>query len=92
MPAAVKVGDLTNHGGTIIGPGVATVLIEGMPAAVMQDMHVCVIPPPAHAPTASPFPLGSTTVMIGKKPALRVGDACLCGAAALVGAPTVMIG
>ena len=92
MPAAARVGDTTNHGGTITGPGEATVLIEGMPAAVVGDMHVCVLPPPAHQPTASPYPLGSTTVLIGGKPALRAGDACICGASALIGAPTVIIG
>ena len=65
MPAAARVGDLSNHGGTITGPGVPTVLIGGMPAAVVGDMHVCPIPPPGHVPTVSPFPMGSTTVMIG---------------------------
>jgi len=34
MPAAVRVADVTNHGGTVTGPGVPTVLIGGMPAAV----------------------------------------------------------
>lgn len=92
MPAAARVGDLSNHGGTITGPGVPTVLIGGMPAAVVGDMHVCPIPPPAHAPTVSPFSMGSTTVMIAGRPALRVGDTCLCGASAAVGSPTVMIG
>ncbi|HEX9731758.1 MAG TPA: PAAR domain-containing protein [Thermoanaerobaculia bacterium] len=92
MPPAARVTDLSNHGGTIVGPGVPTVLIGGLPAAVAGDQHVCVIPPPAHAPTASPFPLGSVTVLIGGKSALRVGDACLCGAAPAVGEPTVLIG
>ena len=92
MPAAACVGDTTSHGGTITGPGVATVMIAGMPAAVVGDMHVCPLPPPGHVPTVSPFPLGSATVMIGGRPALRVGDSCLCGASAAVGSPTVMIG
>lgn len=92
MPAAARVTDVSTHGGTIIGPGAATVLIGGMPAAVATDQHICVIPPPAHAPTASPFPMGSATVLIGGMPALRVSDTCLCGAAAAVGEPTVMIG
>ena len=92
MPPAARVTDLSNHGGTIVGPGVPTVLIGGMPAAVATDQHVCAIPPPAHAPTASPFPMGSATVLIGGKPALRVGDTCLCGAAPAVGEPTVQIG
>ena len=90
--AAARVGDVTNHGGTIVGPGEATVLIGGMPASVALDNHVCVIPPPAHVPTSSPFPVGSTTVLIGGKAAIRVGDTCICGASAAVGEPTVMIG
>jgi len=92
MPAAARVLDTTTHGGTIVGPGVATVLIGGMPAAVATDQHVCVIPPPSHVPTVSPFPAGSATVLIGGLPALRTSDTCLCGAGAAVGAPTVMIG
>ena len=92
MPPAARILDVTNHGGTIIGPGVPTVLIAGMPASVATDNHVCPIPPPAHVPTVSPFPLGSTTVLIGGLPAIRVGDVCICGASAAVGAPTVLIG
>lgn len=92
MPAAARILDVTTHGGTIVGPGVPNVLIAGMPAAVALDNHVCPIPPPAHAPTTSPFPIGSMTVFIGGKQALRVGDTCLCGAGAAVGAPTVQIG
>jgi uncharacterized Zn-binding protein involved in type VI secretion len=69
-----------------------TVVIGGMPAAVATDLHTCVIPPPGHVPTVSPFPVGSTSVLIGNKPALRVGDACICGASAAVGLPTVQIG
>lgn len=92
MPPAARITDTTTHGGIIVGPGVANVLIGGMPAAVLGDNHVCPIPPPAHLPTVSPFPMGSSTVMIGGKPALRVGDTCLCGASAAVGEPTVIIG
>ena len=92
MPAAVRVTDTTNHGGTVIGPGVATVLIGGMPASVLGDNHICSLPPNAHQPTASPFIQGSSTVMIGGMPAVRVGDTCVCGASAVVGEPTVIIG
>ncbi|MBA3962672.1 MAG: PAAR domain-containing protein [Chthoniobacterales bacterium] len=91
MPAAARVGDITNHGGTIIGPGVGTVLIGGQPAAVVGDTHICSLPPVGHQPTASVFPAGSVTVMIGNKPALRTTDACICGAMAAIGAPTVII-
>jgi uncharacterized Zn-binding protein involved in type VI secretion len=91
MPAAARVGDTTNHGGTITGPGTATVLIGGMPAAVLGDMHVCVMPPNSHQPTSSPFMMGSSTVLIGGKPAVRVGDTCICGASPVAGCTTVMI-
>ena len=89
---AVRIGDVTNHGGTVVGPGVPTVLIGGMPAAVMGDNHACIIPPNTGHLPSSVFPIGSTTVMIGGKPALRTTDACLCGALAAVGCPTVIIG
>jgi uncharacterized Zn-binding protein involved in type VI secretion len=92
MPPAARVGDVSNHGGTIMGPGVPTVMIGGMPAATATDLHVCVLPPTGHQPTSSPFPMGSATVLIGGKQALRVGDVCICGASAAIGAPTVMIG
>ena len=92
MPSAARVGDTTNHGGAVTGPGIATVMIGSMPAAVMLDMHVCALPPTGHQPTASPFTLGSATVMIGGKPALRAGDVCGCGASVIVGEPTVQIG
>lgn len=93
MPPAAKLGDVSSHGGTITGPGEPTVLIGGMPAAVVGDMHVCTIPPPPagpHPPT--PFAAGSATVFIGGKPAVRVGDVCGCGASAVIGEPTVILG
>jgi uncharacterized Zn-binding protein involved in type VI secretion len=91
MPAAARVSDTTNHGGTITGPGASNVLIGGKPAAVAGDTHVCSLPPNGHQPTASVFPSGSTTVLIGGRPALRTSDACICGAMAAVGDPTVTI-
>ncbi|WP_385913614.1 PAAR domain-containing protein [Terrabacter sp. GCM10028922] len=91
MPGAARVGDTTAHGGTVVGPGVATVLIAGMPAAVVGDMHACVIPSPPPHPPATPFVAGSATVLIQGRPALRAGDACGCGATVVVGSPTVVI-
>lgn len=92
MPPAARVGDSSTHGGTILGPGSPTVLISGMPAAIVGDMHVCSLPPNAHPLTVSSFPAGSSSVLIGGLPALRTTDACVCGAMAIVGAPTVVIG
>lgn len=92
MAGAARLGDTTNHGGTLIGPGNATVMIGGKPAAVMGDTHLCGLPPNSHQPTVSPFIVGSTTVLIGNLPAIRAGDSCLCGASVIIGEPTVIIG
>ncbi len=91
MPAAARLTDSTTHGGVIVGPGVATVLVGGMPASVATDTHVCAIPLPVH-PQVSIFPMGSATVLIGGMPALRTSDVAICGAGAAVGEPTVLIG
>jgi uncharacterized Zn-binding protein involved in type VI secretion len=91
MPAAARVGDPTAHPGTIAGPGVATVLIEGQPAAVMGDTHVCSFPPPPPHPS-TPIVKGSATVFVGGRPAARVGDLASCGASIVSGASTVEIG
>lgn len=91
MANAARVGDATTHGGVITGPGVPTVMIGGLPAAVLGDLHSCPIPMPPHVPPG-PFLAGSTSVLIGGRPALRTTDVCLCGAMAVAGCPTVIIG
>ena len=92
MPPAARVGDPTGHPGTITGPGVQTVLVGGLPAAVTGDLHTCAFPPPAGPHPPSPIVKGSTTVLIGGRPAARMGDLAGCGAPIVGGAPTVMIG
>lgn len=72
-------------GGPIVGPGAPTVLIGGLPAAVMGDTAVCVGPPDS-------IVKGSATVMIGGKPAARMGDTTAHGGTIVAGFPTVMIG
>lgn len=90
MPFAARVLDPTAHPGIVAGPGVPTVLIMGLPAAVVGDLHVCAMPPVPHPPT--PFPMGSLTVFIGGRPALRLGDLSGCGAPIVFGAATVLVG
>jgi len=92
MPPAARVADPTGHPGAVTGPGVATVLLGGMPAAVAGDMHSCAMPPPAGPHPPSPFSAGSTSVLVGGRPALRMGDISGCGAPIVSGAPTVLIG
>jgi len=92
VPPAARVSDMTGHPGVVTGPGVPTVLVGGMPAAVQGDLHTCSFPPPAVHPP-SPFPLGSLTVLIGGRGALRVGDMAGCGAPIIPpGCLTVLIG
>jgi uncharacterized Zn-binding protein involved in type VI secretion len=92
MPPAARVTDPTGHPGMIAGPGVALVLIEGLPAAIVGDLHSCAMPPTAGPHPPTPFPKGSGTVLIGGSPALRIGDLSGCGAPIVSGATNVIIG
>ena len=95
MPAAARITDMhtcpmftgpvPHVGGPIVGPSVPTVMIGGLPAAVVGDLLVCVGPPDS-------IVKGSTTVIIGGKPAARIGDLTAHGGVIVVGIPTVMIG
>ena len=96
QPAA-RQGDSTAHGGVIMA-GAPMVLIGGMPAARLGDMHVCPMvnpgtPPPPHVGMA--IVKGSPMVLIGGQPAARVGDMCTCSGppdSIIVGCFTVLIG
>ncbi len=72
-------------GGPIVGPGMPTVLIGGLPAAKVGDMLVCVGPPDS-------IVKGSATVKIGGVPAARLGDTTAHGGQIMLGAFNVMIG
>jgi uncharacterized Zn-binding protein involved in type VI secretion len=92
MPFAARVGDPTGHPGVIAGPGVPTVLVGGMPAAVVGDNHVCSMPPLAGPHPPSPIAMGSFTVLAGGKPMARMGDIAGCGAPIIMGCPLVEVG
>jgi uncharacterized Zn-binding protein involved in type VI secretion len=64
---------------------VPTVLIGNLPAAVIGDLCVCVGPPDS-------IVVGSTTVIIGGRPAARQGDLTAHGGVIVGGFPTVIIG
>ncbi|MFN6337992.1 MAG: PAAR domain-containing protein [Cyanobacteriota bacterium] len=72
-------------GGPIVGPGSPTVLIGGLPAALVGDTCVCVGPPDS-------IIKGSATVLIGGKPAARMGDSTAHGGTIAAGYLNVMIG
>ncbi len=78
-------GTVPHVGGPITGPGIPTVLIGNMPAAVVGDMLTCTGPPDT-------IVKGSGTVMIGGRPAARQGDLTSHGGVIVMGFPTVQIG
>jgi uncharacterized Zn-binding protein involved in type VI secretion len=94
QPAA-RVGDMhtcplvtvfvPHVGGPILAPGVPSVLIGGMAAAVQGNLATCVGPPDTLGP-------GSQNVLIGGMPAARQGDMTLHGGLIIAGSPTVLIG
>lgn len=95
QPAA-RVGDMhicpmfdgpkPHVGGPILPPGVPTVLIGGMPAAIVTGKCTCASPAP------DVIVKGSLGVFIGGKPAARLGDMTAHGGTITVGCPTVLIG
>lgn len=86
MHTCPMVTDVVPHvGGPVVGPCVPTVLIGKLPAAVVGDMCTCVGPPDS-------IVKGSATVMIGGKPAARIGDSTAHGGSLVLGEFTVMIG
>lgn len=86
MPFAARITDQTADG-VVTGAGAPTVLIGGMPAAVVGDIAT-----PASGNVPGPFPTGSFTVLCAGKPALRMGDAATNGSAIIKACTTVMIG
>ena len=96
---AARVGDATSHGGTIVGPGVSTVLIGGRPAAVLGDTTSCPVveetPPTQVVHVGGPIVTAASSVLIGGRPAARVGDVNAENgppATIVTGAASVLIG
>lgn len=101
MPPAARIGDLhtcpletpgvppilpvPHVGGPLLGPGVPTVLIGGVPAAGVGDVALCIGPPDI-------LTQGSRTVLIGGRPAARMGDVTAHGGEIVMGCFTVLIG
>jgi len=86
QPAA-RVGDTTMHTVPLTGAGCPTVLIGGMPAWRVGDVHTCsfvngplppMLAPPLGVAGVPHGPgvvlMGSMSVLIGGQPAARMGD------------------
>lgn len=96
MPSAARLNDMHNcplvnangvphAGGPVFGPCANTVLIGGLPAAVLGDNLQC------NGPVDSIIN-GSGTVLFEGKPAARAGDNTAHGGTIVTGLPTVEIG
>ncbi|WP_338871348.1 PAAR domain-containing protein [Spirosoma sp. SC4-14] len=79
-------GPKPHVGGTILPPGVPTVLIGNVGAATLSSPCLCASPAP------NLIAKGSAGVFIGKKPAARQFDTTAHGGMITVGLPTVLIG
>ena len=78
-------GQVPHVGGPVLPPGAATVLINNLPAATLSSMCLCTGPPDT-------IVAGSGTVLIGAKPAARLGDSTTHGGTIVAGSANVMIG
>ena len=93
QPAA-RQKDMTAHGGTI-SLGLPTVLIGGMPAARVTDLHTCPMVTGNAPHVGGPIQTGSTSVLIGGQKAARVGDLLSCSGppdTIASGCETVLVG
>ena len=71
-------------GGPILPPGVPTVLIGSMPAAVVGSMCTCVGPPDV-------IVMGALSVLIQSRPAARITSLTAHGGTVVLGFPTVLV-
>lgn len=87
MAAQARLGDRSDHGGTIIS-GASRTLVNGIPAARKGDMHSC--PLKGHGVTQ--IVTGSSKVSIEGQPSARVGDRTGCGAVITQGSLDTEVG
>lgn len=81
----LSTGVVPHVGGPVLGPGVKTVLVGGLPAATVGDLCVCTGPPDT-------IVTGSATVLVGGRPAARLGSGTAHGGALVAGLASVLVG
>lgn len=74
MAKIVRLGDTSDHGGVMISAG-STVLVNGIPMCVDQDMHRCPIKGHGVTPVT-----GTASFRSGDKRGVKTGDIAGCGA------------
>lgn len=89
-----RLTDITATGDLITGPGIPTVLVSGLPAAVVGDLV-------SGAAVIGSITIGSPTILIGGRPTARVTSLVVgsnpqtgvpVSTAVALGAPTVLAG
>jgi uncharacterized Zn-binding protein involved in type VI secretion len=95
MTPAVRIGDphvcplsdgpKPHVGGPVVGPGVPTCLIGGLPAAVVGDPCVCAGPPDS-------IVAGHATILIGNRAAADMSAPTAHAGTILSGCTTVLFG
>jgi len=89
----VRIGDINNAGGAIIGPSAPTVITNGLPTSVIGDRVSAHAPcplVPSHC--AAVVVQGSGTVFAEGRPVVYVGAIDSCGHVRAIGSPTVITG
>ena len=81
MALIARLGDGSDHGGTIISVTTQHTSAEGKLVARVYDLHSC--PFPGHGVT--PILVGSTPVMCEGQPTAVNGSRCGCGAVIIAG-------
>ena len=95
MSQAARVTDMTSHGTPLTGVGSPNVLIGGLPAWRVGDIHTCPLVTGTVPHTGGSVAMGSTTVLINNLPAARQGDMIIETGPSntiTIGCPTVLIG
>jgi uncharacterized Zn-binding protein involved in type VI secretion len=89
----VRLGDVNNAGGSILGPSASTVLTNGIPTSLIGDRvsaHAPCPRIPSHC--AASVVQGSGTVFAEGRPVVYVGASDSCGHSRASGSSTVITG